>query len=66
MSLPFIRTNIEAQLCKVKQMWVKWPLSSTSIRQKTVLAQTTQSIRFFQKDIKRIEDDVHIASKENI
>lgn len=65
MSLPFIRTNIEGTV-KVEQMWVKWPLSGTSIRQKTVLAQTTQSIRSFQKDIKRIEDDVHIASKENI
>lgn len=59
MSLPFIRTDT-----KVEQMWVKWP--STGIRKKTVLAQTTQSIRSFQKDIKRIEDDVHIASKENI
>lgn len=63
MLLPFKRTDIEGTV-NVDQMWVKWP--STGIRKKTVLAQTTQSIRSFQKDIKRIEDDVHIASKENI
>lgn len=63
MSLPFKRTDIEGTV-NVDQMWVKWP--STGIRKKTVFAQTTQSIRSFQKDIKRIEDDVHIASKENI
>lgn len=47
-------------------MWVKWPFSG--IRQKTVLAQTTQTLWSCQKDIKRIEhlDDVHLASKENI
>lgn len=67
MSLPFIRTDTKGTV-KVKQMWVKWPLSGTSIRQKTVLAQTTQTIWSCQKDIKRIEhlDDVHLASKENI